>query len=108
MDHVFHGVSYVIDLLHRIQKKRTLIVGAGSAGTMIARQLLKNDEADLYPTAFVDDDPNKLKLQIYGIDVKGTSLDIPRLVEELNIRNIVIAIPSFKKVLSNLTLLYSV
>ena len=38
-------------------KKRTLIVGAGSAGTMVARQLLKNNEADLYPVAFVDDDP---------------------------------------------------
>ena len=38
---------------------------------MIARQLLKNNEADLYPVAFADDDPNKYKLQIYGIDVKG-------------------------------------
>ena len=52
-------------------KKRTLIVGAGSAGTMVARQLLKNNDADLYPIAFVDDDHNKHKLQIYGIEVKG-------------------------------------
>ena len=58
-------------------KKRTLIVGAGSAGTMVARQLLKNNDADLYPVAFVDDDPNKHKLQIYGIEVKGKIQDIP-------------------------------
>ena len=63
-------------------KKRTLIVGAGSAGTMVARQLLKNHEADLNPIAFVDDDPNKHKLQIFGIEVKGSSQDIPRIVEE--------------------------
>ena len=78
-------------------KKRTLIVGAGSAGTMVARQLLKNNDADLYPTAFVDDDHNKHKLQIYGIEVKGNIEDIPRIVEEYKIENIVIAIPSLTK-----------
>ncbi len=78
-------------------KKRTLIVGAGSAGTMVARQLLKNTDTDLYPIAFVDDDPNKYKLQIYGIEVQGNSNDIPKLVEELSVENIVIAIPSLEK-----------
>src|SRR3954453_14939842 len=78
-------------------KKRTLIVGAGSAGTMVARQLLKNNDAVLYPTAFVDDDHNKHKLQIFGIEVKGDSKDIPRIVEECKIDNIVIAIPSLQK-----------
>ncbi|MFJ8246333.1 polysaccharide biosynthesis protein [Peribacillus asahii] len=78
-------------------KKRTLIVGAGSAGTMVAKQLLKNTDADLYPVAFVDDDSTKYKLDIYGIEVKGNSQDIPRIVEELNIENIVIAIPSLQK-----------
>ncbi|AZV45337.1 polysaccharide biosynthesis protein EpsC [Peribacillus asahii] len=78
-------------------KKRTLIVGAGSAGTMVARQLLRNTDADLYPVAFVDDDPKKYKLDIYGIEVQGTSKDILRIVEESNIENIVIAIPSLQK-----------
>ena len=78
-------------------RKRTLIVGAGSAGTMIARQLLKNNEADLYPVAFADDDPNKYKLQIYGIDVKGMIADIPSIVEKNKVENIVIAIPSLTK-----------
>ncbi|MFB5282757.1 polysaccharide biosynthesis protein [Peribacillus sp. Hz7] len=78
-------------------KKRTLIVGAGSAGTMVAKQLLKNTDVDLYPVAFVDDDPTKYKLDIYGIEVKGNSQDIPQIVGELNIENIVIAIPSLQK-----------
>jgi FlaA1/EpsC-like NDP-sugar epimerase len=77
--------------------KRTLIVGAGSAGTMVARQLLRNPDADLYPVAFVDDHPKKYKLQIYGIEVQGNIKDIPRLAEELNIENIVIAIPSLQR-----------
>lgn len=37
-------------------KKRTLIVGAGSAGTMVARQLNNNHGADLIPVGFIDDD----------------------------------------------------
>ncbi|WP_394238269.1 polysaccharide biosynthesis protein [Niallia oryzisoli] len=78
-------------------RKRTLIVGAGSAGTMVARQLLKNDHADLYPVAFVDDAPIKHKLQIFGIEVKGSTKDIVRVVHEGKIDNIVIAIPSLTK-----------
>lgn len=79
------------------EKKRTLVVGAGAAGTMIVRQLLKNKETNLYPVAFADDDPKKLKLQIYGIDVKGKIHHIPKLVEKLKIENIIIAIPSLQK-----------
>lgn len=78
-------------------KKRTLVVGAGSAGSMIVRQLLKSTETDLYPIAFADDDLKKMKLQIYGVEVKGTIQDIPQLVEKLKIENIIIAIPSLKK-----------
>ncbi|SFC52664.1 NDP-sugar epimerase, includes UDP-GlcNAc-inverting 4,6-dehydratase FlaA1 and capsular polysaccharide biosynthesis protein EpsC [Bacillus sp. OV322] len=78
-------------------KKRTLIIGAGSAGTMIARQLLKSTNTDLYPVAFVDDDPKKLKLQIYNIKVVGDTSEIPNLVATMSIENIVIAIPSLKR-----------
>lgn len=79
------------------EKERTLVVGAGAAGSMIVRQLLKNKETNLYPVAFADDDSKKLKLQIYGIEVKGRIHDIPHLVEKLKIENIIIAIPSLQK-----------
>ncbi|PEW87012.1 hypothetical protein CN445_14325 [Bacillus cereus] len=78
-------------------KKRTLIVGAGSAGTMIVRQLQHNKEADLYPIAFVDDDRNKQKLEIYDVPVVGTSNNIKDIVEEYSIEHIIIAIPSLSR-----------
>ena len=78
-------------------KKRTLIIGAGSAGTMIARQLLKNQEVDIMPVGFIDDDPRKLNLDILGIPVVGQVSDIEEKVKELQIENIIIAIPSLKK-----------
>ncbi|OZU89294.1 hypothetical protein CIL03_06135 [Virgibacillus indicus] len=78
-------------------KNRTLIVGAGSAGTMIARQLLKNNESDLLPIAFIDDDERKHQLDILGLPVKGGVSDIEKTVNELNIDNIIISIPSLSK-----------
>ncbi|GGA65096.1 polysaccharide biosynthesis protein [Ornithinibacillus halotolerans] len=78
-------------------KKRTLIVGAGSAGSMIARQFHYNhDESELLPVAFVDDDPSKQKMEVYGIPVLGKIDDIARIVENHNIEHVVIAIPSLK------------
>ncbi len=78
-------------------KKRTLIVGAGAGGTTVARQLLHNNDVELDPVAFVDDDPRKYMLEMYGIKVCGTITDIPEIVKEKRIENIIIAIPSLSK-----------
>ncbi|UTE74970.1 polysaccharide biosynthesis protein [Rossellomorea marisflavi] len=79
------------------EKKRALIIGAGSAGSMLVRQLRKNPETDLLPVGFIDDNPKKYKLQIYGVQVFGQTKDIPEIVERLNVDNIIIAIPSLSK-----------
>ncbi|MGN7941309.1 nucleoside-diphosphate sugar epimerase/dehydratase [Virgibacillus sp. 6R] len=80
-----------------VNKKRTLIVGAGSAGTMVVRQLLSNPDAELLPVAFIDDNQKKQKLDIFGIPVIGGVKDIPLLSVKYKIENIVIAIPSLNK-----------
>lgn len=77
--------------------KRTLIVGAGSAGTMVARQLLKNPNENLLPVGYVDDDPKKQQLDFFDLPVLGTIYDIQQVVERKNIDLIVIAIPSLSK-----------
>lgn len=85
---------YIIDA-HAKMKKRTLIVGAGDAGAMIARQLNnEHNGSDLLPVAFVDDDKNKQRMQVYNVPVVGTVKDIPKIVEGQRIEHIVIAIPS--------------
>lgn len=77
--------------------KRTLIVGAGSAGTMIARQLLKNTNEELVPIGYIDDDPKKFNLDFFGIPVLGNISQIQTIVEQHNVELIVIAIPSLSK-----------
>jgi FlaA1/EpsC-like NDP-sugar epimerase len=77
--------------------KNVLVVGAGKAGTLIARQLMNNQDLGLKPSAFIDDDPNKYRLQILGIPVAGTSEEIVHAVEKYKIDLIVLAIPSLNK-----------
>ncbi|GIO19636.1 UDP-N-acetylglucosamine 4,6-dehydratase [Oceanobacillus oncorhynchi subsp. incaldanensis] len=76
-------------------QKRTLIIGAGAAGVMIARQLQNESvKAELYPVGFIDDDLTKQKMEILSLPVIGMSKDIPEIVENMQVEHIVIAIPS--------------
>jgi FlaA1/EpsC-like NDP-sugar epimerase len=81
----------------RREKKRALIIGAGAAGTMVVRQLRQNNDVDLYPVAFIDDDNRKHGLEIMGLPVIGGSEQIEQVVKSLNVENIIIAIPSLNK-----------
>ena len=44
--------------------KPTLVVGAGQAGSMLIRQMLKSDEMKLEPVLAVDDDEHKRNITI--------------------------------------------
>ena len=75
--------------------KRTLIVGAGNAGAMIARQLTNgHTNTDLNLIGFIDDDPAKNRMQLFGLSVLGTTREIEEIVDREKIEHIVIAIPS--------------
>lgn len=74
--------------------RKALIVGAGDAGALVARELFNNRHTDLRPVAFVDDDPSKKNQSLLGIPVVGSREDIPCLVEKYGIDEIIIAMPS--------------
>ncbi|GAF65029.1 polysaccharide biosynthesis protein CapD [Bacillus sp. TS-2] len=78
--------------------KRTLIIGAGNAGTMIVRQLKQSEKPELDPIGFIDDDNHKMYLEILDVPVLGNVQDITRLAHEYKIEHIVIAIPSLKRI----------
>ncbi|WP_459501928.1 polysaccharide biosynthesis protein [Bacillus sp. C1] len=81
----------------KTDKVRTLIVGAGSAGAMVVRQLQKNHEAPLEAVAFVDDDRKKQRLEMYNVPVVGATEDIQQVVDKFQIEHIIIAIPSLSR-----------
>ena len=74
--------------------KPTLIVGAGAAGTLLVRQMLMHPAMRMDPIAFVDDDPDKLRKDIYGVRILGAVKDIERIVDTMGITKVVIAMPS--------------
>lgn len=76
------------------EAKRVLIVGAGRAGDMLARDLLRDPGRALLPVGFVDDKQRRTGMEIQGIRVLGNCEQIPALVEEHEIDLVLIAIPS--------------
>lgn len=73
---------------------RLLIIGAGSAGELLIRDLMRNNNREFSPVGFVDDDVKKSGREIHGKRVLGVCDDIPALVKKHNIEQIVIAMPS--------------
>ncbi len=77
------------------ERGAVMIVGAGFAGTY-ALAYLRRSGIHTGPVLFVDDDKAKRNLRIQNVPVRGTTQDIPRLVKEYCVREIIIAIPSLE------------
>lgn len=74
--------------------KRVLIVGAGSAGEMLARDLMRNQRRAYLPVAFVDDDKKKKGKEIHGVRVAGNCKRLPKICNRLAVDLIMLAVPS--------------
>ena len=96
----------VIRLSYRISKtlfannnfektgKRIMIVGAGTSGAVILKEMTTSQYVDGYAVCFVDDDKNKAGKILNGIPIAGNRDDIPALVEKYKVDEIYIAMPS--------------
>ncbi len=76
------------------EKVKILIVGAGNAGEQIIREMTRNRNSDYLPIGFVDDNPAKQGIKIRGIKVLGRREDIPKIIKNNKIDEILIALPS--------------
>jgi FlaA1/EpsC-like NDP-sugar epimerase len=74
--------------------KRVLIYGAGDAGDMVIREILRSKKYDYNIRGFIDDDPSKKGMIINGVPVKGGRDKIKEIVENEYIEEVLIAIPS--------------
>ncbi|ARI76249.1 polysaccharide biosynthesis protein [Halobacillus mangrovi] len=77
--------------------KRTLIIGAGSAGRMLARQMRTSNEIETDVVGFLDDDFTMHHLTVSGLPVLGDTNDIEKITSKHSINHIVIAMPSVKR-----------
>ena len=75
------------------EPRPTLIVGAGDAGSRLARDLLRRGD-DLVPLGFVDDDPDKRGKIIASLPVLGDAAELGEIVRQRGVRVVLIALPS--------------
>ena len=102
MIHIFFimGTRFLPRILIKLRRgyqgslKKVLIVGAGSAGEMVARELLSARKRQYAPVGFIDDNPGKLHSKIHGVKVLGTVDNIAAIVKRCHVEEIIIAVPS--------------
>lgn len=71
---------------------RVIILGAGQAGELVAREMLRSSE--YLPVAFLDDAPTLRGSKVHGLKVFGAMEKLPDAIEKLNIDLVVIATPA--------------
>lgn len=98
------GTRFFYRLLRRMNqsyrtdsKKRILLVGAGNAGNAILREIKRSQYLDGKVVCVVDDDRAKLRSYMQGVQIVGTRVDIPWIVDKYSITDIFIAIPSLPR-----------
>jgi FlaA1/EpsC-like NDP-sugar epimerase len=78
------------------RKRRAAIVGAGSAGAALLRDIQGRQGLGLDVICFIDDDRGKIGSNLHGKPVLGPTRKLSSLVEELDLQKIIIAMPTAK------------
>lgn len=79
---------------NEVQKKNVMIIGAGSAGQMLFRDIKHAKETNETVACFIDDNPNKWDRYIDDVPVFGSRDHILEAVDKFNIDKIYVAVPS--------------
>jgi FlaA1/EpsC-like NDP-sugar epimerase len=79
--------------------RSVLVVGAGSGGQMVARELQLNPNLGSRAIGFLDDDPRKRGMRLHGINVLGATDEVGDVLDEFHPDEVLIAIPSAPGVL---------
>ena len=75
----------------------TIIIGAGSAGRIALEEIEKNNHLHNKVVLFVDDDDSKLNKQMRGVQISGPITNIPDLIDQYDVKEVIIAIASLDK-----------
>jgi FlaA1/EpsC-like NDP-sugar epimerase len=79
---------------NEVQKKNVMIIGAGSAGQMLFRDIKHAKETNETVACFIDDNPNKWDRYIDDVPVFGSRDHILEAVDKFNIEKIYVAVPT--------------
>ena len=77
--------------------ERVMIIGAGSAGETLIREMKTSEKINMRPVCLLDDDKNKLGQNVNGVRIVGKTSEVRVYAEKFRIDKIIIAIPSADK-----------
>jgi FlaA1/EpsC-like NDP-sugar epimerase len=88
------------------EAKRLLIIGAGDAGEKIFREIQDNPKLKYNIIGFLDDDKEKVGMQLHGVPILGATKEINSMVSKIKADEILIASPSatgrqMRRIISN-------
>lgn len=89
--------KYKNNLESEDSSKKVLIMGGGSAGSMLINEMLSSDKINMKPVCVLDDDKNKIGQSINGVKIVGPLKDVNKYAEEFDVDEIIIAMPSVDK-----------
>ncbi|MEF9866254.1 MAG: nucleoside-diphosphate sugar epimerase/dehydratase, partial [Oscillospiraceae bacterium] len=75
-------------------RRRVMIIGAGDAASTLLHETFKNKSQEMNIICCVDDAPEKVGRSIMGVEIMGTTEEIPEIVERCEIETILLAIPT--------------
>ncbi|HEY3313385.1 MAG TPA: nucleoside-diphosphate sugar epimerase/dehydratase [Anaerolineales bacterium] len=74
--------------------RKIIVIGAGDAGALVVKEMQKNRQINLEPVGFLDDDPAKQNHSLLGVPVIGMLNDLAKVLDERQVDEVIIAIPS--------------
>lgn len=77
--------------------KRTLIVGAGSAGEIVVKEIIRNKDLNNIPVAFLDDNEEKIGKRLMGIKIVGPVSAIKYYIDAYRAEEVIVAINNYPK-----------
>ena len=89
--------AYRTNWMRKQKHHNAVIIGAGSAGALLYRDILTNDRIDANVIGYIDDNPGLTGKRINGVTVLGTVKDIAEINKNHQIDIVYVAIPSAPK-----------
>lgn len=78
---------------HGVGDDRVLIIGAGEIGEMVYRKIIQNPKLGYQVMGFIDHEPTRKQTMVADAPILGGILDIPRLIDQLVIDEVIIGLP---------------